>query len=154
MLGGSGPALLRLAGEEADILNMVPPTGGRFGKLVLEDAMKFDVAEFRRRAAIARDHARAAGRDPRAIELSQFVFVSLGADRAAADGMLQMMAATMGVTDVEVARQSPNVLVGDAAGCRDEVARRTSDLGVSYFLCRFADLAAVERFGNEVIGRL
>ena len=36
LLGGSGPQLLKLAAEEADVLNMIPPTGGRFGKLVLE----------------------------------------------------------------------------------------------------------------------
>ena len=58
MLGGSGPALLRLAAEEADILNMIPPTGGKFGEVVIEDALKFDAAEFRRRTGILRDHAR------------------------------------------------------------------------------------------------
>ena len=69
MLGGSGPALLRLAAEEADILNMIPPTGGKFGEVIIEDALKFDTAEFRRRTGIMREHARKVGRDPREIEL-------------------------------------------------------------------------------------
>jgi len=154
MLGGSGPALLKLAGEEADILNMIPPTGGRLGRLVLEDAMQFDVAEFRRRSEILRDHARAAGRNPDDIALSQFVFVTLGADRASADAMLHGMAQVMGLDDVAAARQSPSVLVGDAAACRDELAKRMETLGVSYFFCRFTDAASMERFAADVIAKL
>ena len=154
MLGGSGPALLKLAGEEADILNMIPPTGGRLGRLVLEDAMQFDVAEYRRRSDILRGHARAAGRNPDDIALSQFVFVTLGADRASADAMLQGMAQMMGLDDVARARQSPSVLVGDAAACRAELAKRTEELGVSYFFCRFTDAATMERFAADVIAKL
>jgi probable F420-dependent oxidoreductase len=154
MLGGSGPALLRLAAAEADIVNLIPPTGGRLGKLVLEDAMKFDVAEYRRRADALRAAARAVGRDPVAIELSQFVFVTLGADRATADAMLGAMAQMMGFGDLEAARRSPSVLVGDAAGCREELARRAEALGVSYFVCRFGDLEAMQRFAEDVIARL
>jgi len=154
MLGGSGPALLKLAGEEADILNMIPPTGGRLGRLVLEDAMQFDVAEYRRRSEIVRGHARAAGRDPDGIALSQFVFVTLGADRASADAMLQGMAQMMGLDDVAAARQSPSVLVGDAAACREELAKRMEELGVSYFFCRFTDAATMERFAADVIAKL
>jgi alkanesulfonate monooxygenase SsuD/methylene tetrahydromethanopterin reductase-like flavin-dependent oxidoreductase (luciferase family) len=154
MLGGSGPALLRLAGEEADILNMVPPTGGRFGKLVLEDAVKFDVEEYRRRAVALRAHARAAGRDPAAITLSQFLFVTLGADRASADAMLHGMMQTMGVDDVGAARHSPSVLVGDAEGCRDELLHRVEDLGVAYFVCRFTDVATMQAFGERVIPKV
>ena len=154
MLGGSGPAILKLAGEEADVLNMIPPTGGRLGRLVLEDAMQFDVAEYRRRAAILRDHARAAGREPDAVALSQFVFVTLGADRASADAMLQAMAQMMGLDDVAAARQSPSVLVGDAAACREELAKRREELGVSYFFCRFTDGETMERFAADVIAKL
>jgi len=154
MLGGSGPALLRVAAEEADILNLIPPTGGRFGKLILEDAMKFDVREYRRRAETVRAHARAAGRDPREIELSQFIFVTLGRDRAEADALLAAMGQVMGIDDVTVARHSPSVLVGDAAGCREELRRRVDELGVGYFICRFTDLAAMERFGEEVAAKV
>jgi len=154
MLGGSGPALLKLAGEEADILNMIPPTGGRLGKLALEDAMQFDVAEDRHRSELLRGHARAAGRDPDEIVLSQFVFVTLGADRASAEAMLQGMAQMMGLDDVARARQSPSVLVGDAAACRDELRRRIEDLGVSYFFCRFTDATIMERFAADVIAKL
>ena len=154
MLGGSGPALLKLAGEEADILNMIPPTGGRLGKLVLEDAMQFDVAEYRHRSELLRGHARAAGRDPDEIVLSQFVFVTLGADRASAEAMLRGMAQMMGLDDVARARQSPSVLVGDAAACRDELRRRIEDLGVSYFFCRFTDATIMERFAADVIAKL
>ena len=154
MLGGSGPALLKLAGEEADILNMIPPTGGRLGRLVLEDAMQFDVGEYRRRSALLRDHAHAAGRNPDDIALSQFVFVTLGADRASADAMLAAMAQMMGIDDVARARESPSVLAGDAAACRAELARRQEDLGVSYFFCRFTDAGTMERFAAEVIAKL
>ena len=154
MLGGSGPALLKVAGEHADILNLIPPTGGRLGKVVLDDAMKFDVAEYRRRAAVARDHARAAGRRPEDLELSQFLFVTLGDDAASADAMLRAMAQMMGMSDPEPARHSPNVLVGDPAQCREEIGRRAEELGVSYFLLRFTDAAAVERFGEAVLAKL
>ena len=154
LLGGSGPALLRAAAEEADILNMIPPTGGKFGKILLEDAMKFDVAEFRRRADIMRAHARAVGRDPGAIELSQFVFVTLGADAAAADMMLTGMAQMMGLANVEAARQSPSVLVGDAQQCRDEIRRRIAELEVTYFVCRFTDANMMQAFADQVIAKV
>ncbi len=154
MLGGSGPALLRVAGEEADILNMIPPTGGRLGALDLADVMKFDAAEFRRRADVMRAHARAAGRDPQTITLSQFVFVTLGPDRSTADAMLQGMAQAMGLADVAAARQSPSVLVGDAEGCREEIRHRVEEMGVGYFVCRFADADTMQRFADTVMARL
>jgi probable F420-dependent oxidoreductase len=154
LLGGSGPALLRVAGEEADILNLIPPTGGKYGKLLIDEAMKFDVVEYQRRATYAREHARAVGRDPEDLELSQFLFVTLGADPASADAMLEAMAQMMGLRDAERARHSPNVLCGDAVQCRDEIRRRRSELGVSYFFLRFTDLAAMQAFGEQVIAKL
>jgi probable F420-dependent oxidoreductase len=154
LLGGSGPALLRVAGEEADILNLIPPTGGKYGKLLIDEAMKFDVVEYQRRAACAREHARAVGRDPEDLELSQFLFVTLGADPASADAMLEAMAQMMGLRDAERARHSPNVLCGDAAQCRDEIRRRQGELGVSYFFLRFTDLGAMQAFGEQVIAKL
>src|SRR5947208_16024830 len=110
MLGGSGPALLKLAGEEADILNMIPPTGGRLGRLVLEDAMQFDVGEYRRRSALLRHHACAAGRNPDDIALSQFLFVTPGAERASADALLASSAQMWCLADGARARESPSVL--------------------------------------------
>lgn len=154
VLGGSGPALLRVAAEEADVLNLIPPTGGRLGRIDLADAMRFDVAEYRRRAGVVRAHARAVGRDPNAIALSQFLFVTLGPDRATADAMLEGMAQMMGLPDASAARQSPSVLVGDAAACRDEIVRRAEELEVSYFFCRFLDGDTMARFAQEVVGRL
>ena len=154
MLGGSGPALLRLAAEEADILNMIPPTGGKFGEVVIEDALKFDAAEFRRRTAILREHARKIGRDPAAIELSQFPFVIMGTDRAAADAMLAAMAQMMGVKDPGAARHSPSTLVGDAEQCREEIRRRVEQMEVTYFFCRFLDPDTMNRFVDQVIAKL
>src|SRR5262249_33429430 len=40
MLGGSGPAVLRVAAEHADIVNLIPPTGGRLRELRLHHATK------------------------------------------------------------------------------------------------------------------
>ena len=68
--------------------------------------------------------------------------------------MLKGMAQMMGLDDVAAARQSPSVLVGDAAACRDELAKRMEDLGVSYFFCRFTDAATMERFAADVIAKL
>jgi probable F420-dependent oxidoreductase len=153
MLGGSGPALLRLAAEEADILNMIPPTGGKFGEVIIEDALKFDAAEFRRRTAILREHARQVGRDPAEIELSQFPFVIMGADRASTDAMLAAMAQMTGLKDAEAARHSPSTLVGDGAQCRDEIRRRVEELEVTYFFCRFLDPDSMGRFIDEVIAK-
>jgi len=154
VMGGSGPALLRLGAEEADILNLIAPSGGRYGKVIVEEVIKFGAEEFRRRAAIVRDHARAIGRDPRDIELSQFLFVILGADRASADAMVQGMAQMMGVSDVSAARHSPSALIGDAEQCRDELQERVQELGVSYFFCRFLDPDMMDRFAQDVIARL
>ncbi len=154
LLGGSGPALLRLAAAEADILNMIPPTGGKYGKMIIEDVLKFDAQEYLRRATIMREHARAAGRDPAEIELSQFLFVILGPDRVTADAMVQGMAQMMGVTDVDAARHSPSALIGDPEQCRDELVQRIQELGVGYFFLRFLDPEMMERFAQNVIARL
>jgi alkanesulfonate monooxygenase SsuD/methylene tetrahydromethanopterin reductase-like flavin-dependent oxidoreductase (luciferase family) len=154
MLGGSGPALLRLAAEEADILNMIPPTGGKFGEVIIEDALKFDAAEFRRRTAILREHARKVGRDPREIELSQFPFVIMGNDQASTDAMLTAMAQMMGVKDTGAARHSPSTLIGDAEQCRDEIRRRVEEMEVTYFFCRFLDPDTMNRFIDEVLAKL
>ncbi len=154
MLGGLGPALLRLAAEEADILNMIPPTGGKFGEVIIEDAIKFDAAEFRRRTGILREHARKVGRDPKEIELSQFPFVIMGTDRASTDAMLAAMAQMMGLQEAGAARHSPSTLVGDAEQCRDEIRRRVEELEVTYFFCRFLEPDTMNRFIDQVIAKL
>jgi hypothetical protein len=60
----------------------------------------------------------------------------------------------MGLSDRERARHSPNVLCGDAHQCRDEIRRRQSELGVSYFFLRFTGLGAMQAFGEQVIAKL
>jgi len=133
---------------------MIPPTGGKFGEVIIEDALKFDTAEFRRRTGILREHARKVGRDPGEIELSQFPFVIMGTDRAATDAMLAAMAQMMGLKEAGAARHSPSTLVGDAEQCRDEIRRRVEELGVTYFFCRFLEPDTMNRFIDEVIAKL
>lgn len=154
MVGGGGEKLLRVAAAEADIVNIIPPSGGRRGRIVLNETLAFGMDDFRRRVDFLAAQCRTIGREFSEIELSGMVFVLMGRTEEEADGMARMTAQMMGVDDIEAARTSPSTLVGTPEQCAAEMRRRARDLGVTYYFLNFMSPDMLELFGREVIPRL
>jgi len=154
MLGGGGEKLLRVAAAEADVVNIIPPTGGARGKIVMEETIKFTMDDFRRRVDLLANECRRIGRNFDEIELSGMVYVLMGRTEEEADALARMTAQMMGIEDVEAARRSPNTLVGTPEQIVTELHRRARDLRVTYQFCNFFAPDALDLFGREVIPRL
>lgn len=156
MLGGGGPKLLRVAAAEADIINIIPPSGGATGKIVIEDALKFDEAEFRRRVDLLATQCRAIGRNFADIELSGMVYVLIAKTETEAETMATVMAQMMGIdaSSIAAVRTSPSTLVGTPEQIVSEMRRRARDLGVTYYFCNFLAPDMLDLFGREVIPQL
>jgi probable F420-dependent oxidoreductase len=154
MIGGGGEKLLRVAAAEADIVNIIPPSSGAKGKVMLDEALAFGMDEFRQKVDTLAQACREVGRDFGDIELSGMVFVLIGRTEEEADSYARMTAQMMGLDDVESARSSPSTLVGTPEQLAAEILRRRSDLGVSYYFCNFLTPDGLELFGREVIPRL
>jgi probable F420-dependent oxidoreductase len=156
MLGGGGPKLLRVAAAHADVVNIIPPSGGATGKIDVQDALKFDEGEFRRRVDLLAAQCKEIGRNMSEIELSGMVFVLVAPTEAEADTMATVTAQMMGIDAANIAavRTSPSTLVGTPEQVANEIRRRVRDLGVTYFFCNFLGPDMLELFGREVIPRL
>jgi len=151
MLGGGGEKLLRVAAAEADIVNIIPPSGGAHGKIVLEETLQFDMDAFRRRVDLLVNACREIGRDFSTLELSGMVYVMIGGTEAEANAMAQATAQMMGVANMEAVYHSPNTLIGTPEMIAAEMRRRRRDLGVTYYFCNFFSPEMFERFGREVL---
>jgi probable F420-dependent oxidoreductase len=156
MLGGGGAKLLRVAAAEADVVNIIPPSGGAKGKIDIADALAFDEAEFRRRVDLLASQCKEVGRDFSAIELSGMVYVLIGKTEAEADTMAAVTAQMMGIdaSSLAAVRTSPSTLVGTPEQVAGEMRRRARTLGVTYYFCNFLAPGMLELFGREVIPRL
>ena len=154
MLGGGGEKLLKVAAAEADIVNIIPPSSGALGKVVIEETLLFDMDEFRRRADLLAAQCAALGRNFDEIELSGMVFIMLGRTEEEADNMVRMTAQMMGLENLDAVRNSPNTLIGTPEQVAAEMRRRARDLGVTYFFCNFLSPEMFELFGREVLPRL
>lgn len=149
LIGGGGKRVLQIAAEEADILNLNPPVLEGFVDIV--KAMAFDKNEVKRRIEMVRGFIKAAGRSEDAVELSAMSFVIAAKDQSVADAMINATAQALGIPDVSVARNSPQVLVGTFEDVKREIAWRIENLGMTYFFLNFMALDTVEQFAGEVM---
>lgn len=150
MLGGSGTGLLRIAAREADILNIIPPTGN--GKDFVNDpvaTLKFDMATLEQRIAVLHGLMREGGRDPASLELGGLVL--LGLSRDAQDQALRDLAASLGFPDYATAQGAPVALLGTAAEVRQELRRRIDKIGMTYFIFFMATAETQEIFVKDVM---
>jgi probable F420-dependent oxidoreductase len=156
MLGGGGAKLLRVAAAEADVVNIIPPSGGAKGKIDIEDALKFDEAEFRRRVDLLATQCKEIGRNFADIELSGMVYVLIAKTETEAETMASVTAQMMGIdaSNLAAVRTSPSTLVGTPEQIAAEMRRRARDLGVTYYFCNFLGPDMLELFGREVIPQL
>ena len=150
MLGGSGTGLLRIAAREADIVNLIPPTGN--GRDFVNDpavTMGFDMARLKQRIATLHGFMSEAGREPDSMELSGLALVGLSRD--ADDDALRQLASNLGFTDYGAAQRSPVALIGTPAEVRRELAQRIAETGVTYYILIMATPDAQSLFANEVM---
>ncbi|HXW83742.1 MAG TPA: TIGR03619 family F420-dependent LLM class oxidoreductase, partial [Candidatus Binataceae bacterium] len=94
LIGGGGKKILKLAAEEADLLNLNPPVTR--GAVDIQQALKFDKAEVRRRLDMLKDFVRAAGRAADSVEYSAGSIVLANKDKSAAEMMIKMTAQAVG----------------------------------------------------------
>jgi len=149
VIGGSGKNVLKITAAEGDIANLIPPI--KRGEVDLKDALKFDKPELARRIETLRSYAKAAGRDPGAIEISGNSYVLTAADKSTAEAMVQATAAAMQVSDIEAARRSPQVLAGTIDEVKREIRSRIETLGVTYFFLGFPMPDGLELFAKEIM---
>jgi alkanesulfonate monooxygenase SsuD/methylene tetrahydromethanopterin reductase-like flavin-dependent oxidoreductase (luciferase family) len=153
VLGGGGKGLLRVAARYADVLNIIAAVGRR-GYISMEGASRLDDDATRAKIDFVRAEAARAGRDPQAIEISNFAFVLVLADSAeAARAAREGMAAGLGVPVDAVAR-APMTLIGTREEMVAELRRRAAAWGVREVVIQFQDEAVVERFAREVMPAL
>ena len=149
MIGGGGSKLLKIAGEEADIANVAAPI--TTGAVDFAAMLKFDKAELKRRIGLLRGFAKAAGRDPEAIEISGFVTAMPAADQSQADAIAAGTAKSMGFADAKAVRESPMFLIGTADELKREIRSRSEELGLTYYVMIFMADEARELFARQVM---
>lgn len=149
VLGGGGKGLLRIAARHADVLNVIADVGKQ-GYISMAGAGKLDDDAFRSKVDFVRAEAAKLGRDPRAIEISNFAFTLMLVDSTdAAQGMLAGMAGAMGTTPEAIA-QSPMMLIGTPETVTAELRRRQRVWDITEVVFQFQDEGTVRRFAQEV----
>ncbi|HYB98400.1 MAG TPA: LLM class flavin-dependent oxidoreductase [Candidatus Limnocylindrales bacterium] len=150
MLGGGGKGLLRIAARHADMVNIGVDTG-KAGTIDRAEVAKTTDAAFHERAEFLRAEARAAGRDPDAIELSSTIFTAMVTDSPSdADGFAGMLGGLFGLEAAEV-RRMPITLIGTVEECVTELRRRKREWGVRhYVLSARASEGLMERFARQI----
>jgi probable F420-dependent oxidoreductase len=148
LIGGGGKRILQIAAEEADILNLNPPVLEGF--VDIPSALKFDKTEVKRRLEMVRGFAKSAGRTD-AVELSAMSIVLTAKDKSTADAMVNATAQSFGVKDMEVARNSPQVLVGTTDEVKRELTWRIENFGMTYFFLNFIMPDMAELFAKEIL---
>ncbi len=149
LIGGSGKNVLKITAAEGDIANLIPPI--KRGEVDLKDALKFDKPELSRRIETLRAYAKAAGRNPDAIEISGNSYVLTARDKSTAEAMVQATAAAMQVSDIEAARRSPQVLAGTIDEVKREIRARIETIGVTYFFLSFPMPDGLDLFAKEIM---
>lgn len=150
VLGGGGKGLLRIAARHADVLNVISDVGKR-GYISMQGASELNDDAFRSKVDFVRAEAAKLGRDPNAIEMSDFVFTLVLADSAdAAKAMREGMAGMMGATPDAVA-QSPMALIGTPDEIVAELRRRVAAWDLRELVFQFMDEGTVRRFAQEVM---
>jgi probable F420-dependent oxidoreductase len=153
VLGGGGKGLLRVAARHADVLNLVAEVGRR-GYISMEGASKLDDDEYRAKIDFVRSEAARLGRDPQAIEISNFAFTMMLCDSTEAARTMRDGMASFLHTSPQAVSRSPMALIGTPEEVIAEVRRRATAWDVRELVFQFQDETMVKRFASEVIPAL
>lgn len=151
MIGGGGKRILKIAGEEADIVNVFPPI--LRGVVDVQAVLKFDESEISRRLHLVRESAQSVGRETDSIEFSQLCYGLLVPDESSAESAFAAFCNAFSVPEGarSQARSAPQLLLGTADYLRQEISRRIETLGITHFFLNFMDGDSLERFAEQVM---
>lgn len=153
MLGGGGKGLLRIAARHADVVNIISPVGQQ-GYISIQGAAELDSDAFRSKIDFLRAEAARLGRDPQAIEISNFVFMLMLADSPdASRRMREEMGAVTNATPDDVGR-APMALIGTTEEMVTELRRRAGEWDVAEVVLQWQDEKVAETFAREVLPAL
>lgn len=153
MLGGGGKGLLRIAARHADIVNIISPVGQQ-GYISMQGAAELDSDAFRTKIDFLRSEATRIGRDPQAIEISNFVFMMMLADSPdASRRMREEMATVTNATPDDVGR-APMALIGTTEEIVTELRRRAAEWDVREVALQWQDENVAQTFAREVLPAL
>lgn len=153
VLGGGGKGLLRIAARHGSVLNLIADVG-RQGYISMEGASRLDHDAFQGKIDFVRAEAARLGRDPNAVEISNFAFLTMLADSPqAATAMREGLASGLGLAPDDVVR-APMALVGTTEEMVTELRRRRDAWGVREIVIQWQDQAATENFARDVIAAL
>src|SRR5579871_1513899 len=144
MMGGSGRKILEIAGREADIMNLIAAVYQ--GSIEPSQQARFDNTQLRKKIAQLHQFARAAGRDPAAIELSGFPLVLMSESKSEADAMAKSAGDASGITDLDEVRRLPMSLIGTPEEIRRELRYRIEEFNMTYYMLALGSPEAVEMF--------
>ena len=153
MLGGSGTGLLKIAAREADILNIIPPTGN--GKDFINDkeaTLKFTMNVLKERIDILHSMLTKEGRSISDIEIG--VLMLLGISKKRNDPELVELSKRLGFDDLKNAQRAPVALLGTPEEVVEEIHNRHRDTGMSYFIFVNGTKLTEQLFVNEVMPSL
>jgi len=146
LVGGGGKRLLTLAGRTADIVGINPRL--EEGKVTADTPADQTPERVREKVEWVRAGARAAGRDPDAIELNALTFVVAVTDDPR--GVREGIAKNTGMT-VEQVADCPLFLTGSASELRERLEKRREETGISYTVIQGRDVASLEPFAEAVV---
>ena len=152
MLGGSGKGILRRAGQWADIVHMVPETGGP-GTTTMENIAKFTDAVVATKLDLVRESAMAAGRPADAVSYATTIFsynpaASSKETREGAEGMSAMF----GLPVKEILKY-PCLLIGTPEEMEDELRRREQEHQLALVAVGAGGPDGIRHFADNVIAR-
>lgn len=146
LVGGGGPRLLGVAARHADIVGINPKIPE--GRVTAETARDLGPERVAEKVARVREAARAAGRDPDALELQSLVFVTALTDDP--KPVREALARNTGMEVVDVAR-SPLYLTGPPSEVREALEHRREEHGISYVVIQGSEPELLERFAAEIV---
>ena len=150
VLGGGGKGLLRIAARHADVLNVIADVGQQ-GYISMAGAAQLNDDAFRAKIDFVRAEAARLGRDPSAIEISNFAFTMALCDSPdVARQTREAMAAFLSVPPDAVAT-APMALIGTSEDMVTELRRRARVWDVREIVIQWQDRKVTERFAREVI---
>lgn len=152
LLGGNGKGLLRIAARHAAIVNLTADVG-RAGTVDLGEVARFNEAAFVAKGEFVRAEARAAGRDPAAIQMSSIVFMLMITDTTEAGDAIAAGIAPMFGVDPTAARRVPLALIGTPDEIVAELRRREREWGVTLTIVSGTrrDRETIGRFACEIL---
>jgi len=131
MLGGGGPAMLRLAASVADIVGIHARLP--HGSLTSAEAADLGAERIDEKVGWVRTAARSAGRDADSIELQFSVYLVSVSDSRRSERATVSSFAELLRTDPELAAGSPAVLTGSVEACVERLQERRERFGFSYW---------------------